>query len=183
LRPANAKAIENAAATINKLRLSDTTVGDYTRLHRAAHIALHYMNVSHYHATVLMQMHSIRRGIDDIPEMSAIVLQYSKIDDPTNASITELCANIQQHPPAHHVGLAQADSVCAVCDRAGHNATSCRTKAFLFENGRINPAAIVSPSTDGLFFAICRHVMLQRIVVHEQESLRERFSKFLSCST
>jgi hypothetical protein len=40
LRPANDKANENAAATINKLRLADTTVGDYTRLHRAAHTAL-----------------------------------------------------------------------------------------------------------------------------------------------
>jgi hypothetical protein len=141
LRPANAKAIENAAATINKLRLADTTVGDYTRLHRAAHTALHDMDASHYHATVLAQMHRILRGIDDVPEMSAIVLQYSKIDGPTNATITEHFADIQQHAPAHHVALAQADSVCAVCDRAGHNATNCRTKALLFKNGRINPAA------------------------------------------
>jgi hypothetical protein len=29
-----------------------------------------------------------------------------------------------------------------VCDRAGHNATNCRTKALLFKNGTINPAAI-----------------------------------------
>jgi hypothetical protein len=29
-----------------------------------------------------------------------------------------------------------------VCDRAGHNATNCRTKALVFKNGRINPAAI-----------------------------------------
>jgi hypothetical protein len=74
LRPANAKAIENAAATINKKRLSDITVGDCTRLNRAAHTALHDMDASHYHATVLKQMHRILRGIDDIPEMSAIVL-------------------------------------------------------------------------------------------------------------
>jgi hypothetical protein len=84
------------------------------------------MDASHYHATVLTQMHRILRGIDDIPEMSAIVLQYSKIDGPTNATITELFADIQQHAPAHHVALAQADSVCAVCDHAGHNATNCR---------------------------------------------------------
>jgi hypothetical protein len=127
---------------INKLRLADTTVGDYTRLHRAAHTALHDMDASHYHATVLTQMHHILRGIDDIPEMSAVVLQYSKVDGPTNATITELFADIQQHAPAHHVALAQADSVCAVCDRAGYNATNCRTKALLFKNGRINPAAI-----------------------------------------
>jgi hypothetical protein len=73
--------------------------------------------------------------------MSAIVLQCSKIDDPNNATITELFADIQQHAPAHHIALAQADSVCAVCDRVGHNATNCRTKALLFKNGRINPAA------------------------------------------
>jgi hypothetical protein len=42
LRPANAKAIENAATTIKKLHLSDTAVGEYTRLHRAAHTALHF---------------------------------------------------------------------------------------------------------------------------------------------
>jgi hypothetical protein len=53
LRPANAKGIENATATINKLRLADTTVGDYTRLHRAAHTALHDVDASHYHASVL----------------------------------------------------------------------------------------------------------------------------------
>jgi hypothetical protein len=29
-----------------------------------------------------------------------------------------------------------------MCDRAGHNATNSRTKALLFRNGRINPAAI-----------------------------------------
>jgi hypothetical protein len=144
LRPANAKAIENAAATINKLRLADITVGDDTRINRAAHTALHEMDASHYHATVLTQMHRILRGIDDIPEMSAIVLQYSKIDDPTNATIAELFADIQQHAPAHHVALAQADSVCAMCDRAGYNATNCRTKALLFEKDRINPAAIDS---------------------------------------
>jgi hypothetical protein len=90
LRPANAKAIENAVATINKLRLADTSVGDYTRLHRAAHTALHDMDATLCHATVLTQMHRILRGIDDIPEMSAIVLQYSKIDGPTNALITEI---------------------------------------------------------------------------------------------
>jgi hypothetical protein len=67
------------------------------RLHRAAHTALHDMDASHYHATVLRQMHRILRGIDDIPEMSAVVLQYSKIDGPTNATITELFADIQQH--------------------------------------------------------------------------------------
>jgi hypothetical protein len=72
--------------------------------------------------------------------MSAIVLQYSKIDNPINATITELFADIQQHAPAHHVALAQADIVCAVCDRAGYIATNCRTKALLFKNGRINPA-------------------------------------------
>jgi hypothetical protein len=66
LRPANAKAIENAAATINKLRLADTTVGDYTRLHRAAHSALHDMKANHYHAAVLTQMHRILRGINYI---------------------------------------------------------------------------------------------------------------------
>jgi hypothetical protein len=49
---------------------------------------------------------------------------------------------IQQHNPAHHVALAQADSVYAVCDHAGHDATSCLTKAPLFKNSRINPAAI-----------------------------------------
>jgi hypothetical protein len=42
--------------------------------------------------------------------MSAIVLQYSKIDDSINASITVIFADIQQHAPAHHVALAQADS-------------------------------------------------------------------------
>jgi hypothetical protein len=104
------KAIENAAATINRLRHAETTVGDYTRLHRAAHTALHDMDASHYHATVLTQMHRILRGIDDIPEMSAIVLQYSKIDGPTNATITELFADIQQHAPTQYVALAQADS-------------------------------------------------------------------------
>jgi hypothetical protein len=41
--PANVKAIKNAAVIINKLRLADTTVGGYTRLHRAAHTALHDM--------------------------------------------------------------------------------------------------------------------------------------------
>jgi hypothetical protein len=104
------------AATINKLHLADTFVSDYTRLHRDAHTALHDMVASHYHATVLTHMHRILRGIDDIPEMSAIILQYSKIDEPTNATITELFADIQQHAPAHHVVVAQADSVCAVCD-------------------------------------------------------------------
>jgi hypothetical protein len=142
LRPANAKAIESTAATINKVRLTDTTVGDYTRLHRAAHTALHDMDANHYHAAALTQMHRILRGIDDIPELSAVVLQYSKIDDPNNATVTELFADIQQHAPSHHVALSQADSVCAVCDRAGHNSTNCRTKALLFKNGRINPAAI-----------------------------------------
>jgi hypothetical protein len=36
LRPAKAKAIENTSATIKKMRLADTTVGDYTRFHRTA---------------------------------------------------------------------------------------------------------------------------------------------------
>jgi hypothetical protein len=74
------------------------------------------MDGNHYHAAVLTQMHLILRGIDDIPEMSAIVLQCSKIDSPTNATVIEIFADIQQHAPAHHVPLAQADSVCAVCD-------------------------------------------------------------------
>jgi hypothetical protein len=100
------------------------------------------MDASHYHATLLTQMQRILRGIDDIPEMSAIVLQYSKIDDLTNATITEHVADIQHYAPAHHVALAQADSVCAVFDRAVHIATDCRTKALLFKNGRINPEAI-----------------------------------------
>jgi hypothetical protein len=92
LRPANAKAIETAAATINKLRLSGITVGDFTRIHRAAHTALHDMDAKHCHAAILTQMHRILRDIDDIPEMSAIVLQYSTIDDPANATVTELFA-------------------------------------------------------------------------------------------
>jgi hypothetical protein len=78
LRPANAKAIETAAATINKLRLADTTVGDYARLYRVAHTVLHDMDANHYHAAEQMQMHHILRGMDTMPEMSAIVLQYSK---------------------------------------------------------------------------------------------------------
>jgi hypothetical protein len=97
LRPANAKAIENAAGTINKLRFVDTTVGDCMRVHRAAHTALHDMDASHYRSTVLTQMHRILRGIDDIPETSTIVLQYSKIDKPTNATIIELFCG---HPTA-----------------------------------------------------------------------------------
>jgi hypothetical protein len=87
-------------------------------------------------------MNRILRGIDDIPEVNAIVPQYSNTDDPTNEIVTEIFADIQQHAPAHHVALAQADSVCAVCDRAGLNATNCRTKALLFKYGRLNPAAI-----------------------------------------
>jgi hypothetical protein len=74
------QAIENAAAAVNKLCLADTTVDDYTRPRRVAHIALHDMDANHYHASVLTQMHRILRGIDDVPEMSAIVLQYSKIE-------------------------------------------------------------------------------------------------------
>jgi hypothetical protein len=132
LRPDNAKAIESTATTINKVHLTDTTVGDYTRLHLAAHTTLHDMDANHYHAAVLTHMHRILRGIDDIPELSAVVLQYSKIDDPTNATVTELFAEIQQHAPAHHVAIAQTDSVCAVCDRASHNSTYCGTKALLF---------------------------------------------------
>jgi hypothetical protein len=142
LRSANAKAIEDAAATIKKLRLADTTVGDNTRHHRAAHTAFLDMDASHYRAAVLTQILHILCGIDDIPEMSAIILQNSKIDDSTNVTIIELFADIQQHAPTHHVSLAQADILCAVCDRAGHNAANCRTKALLFKNGRINPAAI-----------------------------------------
>jgi hypothetical protein len=100
------------------------------------------MDASHYHAAVLTQMHRILCGIDDIPVMSATVPQYSNMDDPTNENITELFADIQEHAPSHHVSLSQADSVCAVCDRAEHNTTNCRTKALLFKNGRINPTAI-----------------------------------------
>jgi hypothetical protein len=119
LGPANAKGIENAAAIINKLRLADTTVGDYTRLHRAAHTAQHDVDASHYLGTVLTPVHRILRGIDDIPEISAIILQNSKIDDSNKATIIERFADIQLHDPALHVALAQADSVCAVCDHAG----------------------------------------------------------------
>jgi hypothetical protein len=98
LRPDNAKAIESTAATINKIRLTDTTVRDYTRLHLATHTTLHDMDANHYHAAVLTHMHRILRGIDDIPEMSAVVLQYSKIDDPTNATVTELFAKSNSTP-------------------------------------------------------------------------------------
>jgi hypothetical protein len=63
LRPANAKAIESTAATINKVRLTDTTVCDYTRLHRAAHTALHDVDANNYHAAVVTQIHRILLGI------------------------------------------------------------------------------------------------------------------------
>jgi hypothetical protein len=89
-------------------------------------------------------MHRTLLGTDDIPEMSAAVFQYSKIDDPTNATVTELFADIQQHAPAHHVVLAQADSICSACDRAGDNATNCRTKALLFKK---TVASIQQPLT------------------------------------
>jgi hypothetical protein len=89
--PANTKAIETAAATINKLRLADTTVDDYTRLHRASHTFLH-IGANHYHAAAQTQMHPILRGIDETLNMSAVVLQCSNIDCPTNETVTELFA-------------------------------------------------------------------------------------------
>jgi hypothetical protein len=112
--------------------------------HGAAHTQLQDMAPDHHHAQVSTQLQRILQGVEGISEPNAICLKYADIDDPTAATVTALFSDIRQHAPSHVAARAQANEqdVCAVCDKRGHNAPECYTRALLFKNGSSNQHAI-----------------------------------------
>jgi hypothetical protein len=147
LHPSTAQAIEDAAEVINSLRLVDVDVAAYTAAHRAAHTQLGAISATHHHSQVSIHLRRIMKGVEGIPELAAVVLQYGNNDAPTADSVTALFADIRRFAPSHitanNVRSPDGyDDACAVCDRRGHNARDYRTRALLFKDGRLNHAAI-----------------------------------------
>jgi hypothetical protein len=76
-------------------------VAAYTAAHRAAHTQLGAMSATHHHSQVSIQLRRIMKGVEGIPELAAVVLQYGNTDAPTAASVTALFADIRRFSPSH----------------------------------------------------------------------------------